>query len=319
MKLVLLVSLLFFSRHSFAGPKAAEILELDGFKTVDAGIVRSAARARLSKLPSDGDEDERQKILRARDALLNYFRNYSGRYSWHELFREADEALHTAIRQPNPWFSMVWNGRDENSLRDTEFEFLYQYSKLEQAYLPFEGHGRGTAEVSDMILVVAPALFPRVQIKYLSRLKDEDGSRRLIKTATAVYIRNRHSGTDNVVADALVLPDGNYLINPLSKHTLEEERSHPALKVTAMDILGKRWMISSRLSFVFTEMHPDGTEVGTTYTSVRGGPYTVMSPKLPKVETRESNDWKFVELPSKPNVLVLPFQRVSLECEQMFR
>ena len=317
----------------FKSKNLATILGLQDEDKLDVEMVRKAAKKLYSKYHPDRYSDPKkyskadqqmytditQIISEARDALVNYLEvnpdfnpkssstgssNYSQKehdnaqpFSWEDIFGERANGQGQAGQRSNQDSRSVVRGDHYGaSLRGTMFEFLYQHPGFTQAIIPLEGRSANLGEV-DMVMIIDPAIFPRIEIKLISKPSKTSNAPSLVKSFYATYVRGHHQGSGGaVLVDGIVYPNGQYLFNALHS----QPRKWSAIP---LDERGEKLYLQTNGLFFFTEMKPTFYSTGTSFTLINKEPLQF----LPATNSPKAPEWKSLELGHDKNVIRLGY------------
>jgi hypothetical protein len=336
----------------FSSSNAAVILGLENETSVTTLTVKRAAQRLYSKFHPDRFMDESKfsaadrdavtaiaaKIQQARQTLEDYIEfdptynpkeelasggNSSRRssegngrpYSWRDIFDEKPSANSQAANRSGS--DVVNADHFGSSLRGTWFEFLYRHPGFQRAVIPMNGRSTSIDAV-DIVMIIRPEMFPRIEIRYLSR-PGHGQSPQLVESVYATYVRGHYSTFAGKRFDAIVLPDGRYLMN-----ALESGRPRTPFVASPFGDTAGNFIVNSTMDFFLTEIESNGISNRTNYTMVQKDPLLF----LPAEKPIDVPKWKKLELPMNSNVIqlgytpespTLPVKAKRRTCRSLFR
>lgn len=323
----------------FLSDNSAVILGLDGETKLTKDMVKRAAR-KLYRIyhPDHFSQNEAdremavalsKKIQRARESLEEYLevnptynpqssssnRNQSqpqssrpqaNPYSWNDMFNDIGDTRSAYARSQNYSSSLVTEQHYGSSLRGTMFEFLYEFPEFEQAIIPFVGKS-DRLESRDIIMIINPAIFPKIEIRYISKETDRDAPR-LVDASFATYVRGRYQGSRDLV-DGIVLPNGNFLANLVSTGKAKQN-----FRPTPLDPQNKKIYIQSYSDLHMTEFLQNGFSAGTSYVIFSKDATDLM----PIQRTLKVPEWKKLVISVRKEVIRLSYQPEAKTCQDLF-
>lgn len=224
-------------------------------------------------------------------------------YSWADVFGER-ETRATYQRGSSTRDIVTEEHFGGTSMRGTLFEFLQDYPGFNQAFIPLNVKSTDINDNMDALMIIDPEIFPMIEIKYISKYRDSQAPQ-LVESVFAKYVRGHHVNGTGSLTDGIVLPSGNYLMDPL-----KTGRPPRILTAKPMDSFGKKLMIDPIVANFFLEIKPTGYSSNRSYTVVKNDQKSILPRSNVEVELPVPRlpGWKNIDIPNNEGVILLGYE-----------